>query len=537
MKRTTFSIQVALLIVLAGFLLQPLNLGASSPYALSPVERARLASLAEASLLRGLQADDPIVRAAATWASGNAQFSLAIKPLLHALEGDPSWWVRVAAARALAELRATQAVPALAETLKQAPDTPTRKAIQNALITFGSPAIPALIDLLDVSQAEVRQAAARALGTIGQESAVPALLKALKTDSVWAVRLQAIGALGTIGSPKALPALADLVQDFSTDVLLRAEAAFALGRLQTRDAVPILLNTFKHESHKLVQLALILGLGEAGDPQAVPTLAYVFLNYGDESLQRAAAWALGQIHSPVAISILYEALTFPATEMRLAAALALGAQGDPQALPVLLEAALNDPDSANRAQIAQALETIGSKATEAVAVLVQLLFQDPYASVRRAAARALSAIGSAAAVSALLQALENDLDITVRLEAAEALGKLKANQATSALLYAFTQSATQEAGRYPILADTSTGRFAYALVEMGPSALSELVQLLEHDNQDIRRAATFAVGLFLTQELVEAVPTLEAILTDNSETPNLLQVEAACALYKILQEL
>ena len=75
---------------------------------------------------------------------------------------------------------------------------------------------------------QIRRAAARMLGQIGDPQATPALIQALQ-DEDWRVREAAAEALGQIGDPQATPALIQALRDEDSDV--RRVAAEALMRL------------------------------------------------------------------------------------------------------------------------------------------------------------------------------------------------------------------------------------------------------------------------------------------------------------------
>ncbi|MEQ9551826.1 MAG: HEAT repeat domain-containing protein [Coleofasciculus sp. G3-WIS-01] len=73
-----------------------------------------------------------------------------------------------------------------------------------------------------------RSQAASALGEIGSETAIPALITALKTEQDEVVRLRASFALIKIGSP-AIPSLIETLQH--ENVSARYSATFALSQM------------------------------------------------------------------------------------------------------------------------------------------------------------------------------------------------------------------------------------------------------------------------------------------------------------------
>jgi HEAT repeat protein len=101
-----------------------------------------------------------------------------------AAAADPNSDVRAAALHALGQCRAPEAVTPLLFALSDASPYLARIAT-DALIQIGKPAVPGLIRALEAdAHSQVRANAARALALIGDTSAIPALYRALEDDSV-----------------------------------------------------------------------------------------------------------------------------------------------------------------------------------------------------------------------------------------------------------------------------------------------------------------------------------------------------------------
>jgi HEAT repeat protein len=95
---------------------------------------------------------------------------------------------------------------------------------------LGDPrAIAPLIRLLAVRDFQARAHAARALAKLGATEAVPALLECVDEGPEDVMRAWAIDSLGRIGSYDATPKLIELLHDPSAG--LRLTAAAALGRI------------------------------------------------------------------------------------------------------------------------------------------------------------------------------------------------------------------------------------------------------------------------------------------------------------------
>ena len=106
-----------------------------------------------------------------------------------------------------------------------------RATIETLGLGHHASAAAAIEGLLRHPDAEVRVAAARALGRIQAPPFSPALLEALGDES-WPVRAQAAWALGRLGLEGAVPALATCLTD--REWWVRRHAAYALATLGSR---------------------------------------------------------------------------------------------------------------------------------------------------------------------------------------------------------------------------------------------------------------------------------------------------------------
>lgn len=171
---------------------------------------------------------------------------------------DPDDGVADRAARALGDLRSTDAIPALADAVRtrrsggavwaltqfddprlvepliaalRHPDATARALSAGKLADLAAAdAVPALIAVLqDDRDAHVREEAARALGLLGDPAAVDPLLAALRSDRGAPVREEAAAALGRLGDPRAVSPLHRARRD--RHVMVRRAAEVALRRL------------------------------------------------------------------------------------------------------------------------------------------------------------------------------------------------------------------------------------------------------------------------------------------------------------------
>ena len=290
-------------------------------------------------------------------------------------------------------------------------------------------AVQALIRLLlEDPVADVRAAAARALGEMEAGEAVPALGQALTRDSDPDVRATAAWALGEIEDARAADALVTAIGDQSGKV--REAAIWALGELEDSRAVPALIKAL-HSGNVQAARKAAWALGEIEDPRAVDALIDALTTSKDAEVRQFSAWALGEIEDPRASEALALALSDDSPDVRQAAIHALGELEDPAAAPGLISA-LSDADPQVRAYAAFALGEAGiDRAPEPLVALLR----DSSPMVRAASAQALGEIEDPATVPALAAAVD-DSDEKVRQMVVWALAEMDSGEAMEALLRA-----------------------------------------------------------------------------------------------------
>ncbi len=115
---------------------------------------------------------------------------------------------------------------------------------------------------------EVRSAAVKALGKIGNKQALPILERALRDEA--AVRCSAVIAIGLLGDTKAAPALVAMLRDSAPEV--RYHAVTALGKLGAKSALPA-IQALHEDADPMVQRGVEKALEELGAEPAVPPLS------------------------------------------------------------------------------------------------------------------------------------------------------------------------------------------------------------------------------------------------------------------------
>ena len=123
-------------------------------------------------------------------------------------------------------------------------------------------AVPRLIELAGSGSNPVRVAAVEALGAIGTEAALDAVIQAFDQEHVDSVRAAAAGALGRSGQAGYAPRLIEALNS-APGLDVRAACARALGRVGGNDAAQALTAALKHESG-LVRESAVTALGALG---------------------------------------------------------------------------------------------------------------------------------------------------------------------------------------------------------------------------------------------------------------------------------
>jgi len=347
--------------------------------------------------------------------------------------------VREAAAGALGQIGDTRAVDALAAILN---DTLDRDAAFSALVTIGAPCVPALVATLKDDKFSVRTDAAKALGQIGDARAVEPLIATLR-DSKEPVREAAAEALDRLGwSPDSG----------------EAEAAYWVAKARWDKCV--------------------------GDAAVGPLIAVL----DDEKVSKSASEVLVRIGAG-AVEPLIASLDSTA-----GAGAVLARIGAPAVEPLI---ATLQCDGTLSEAAAEALGQIGD--VRAVEPLVTAL-KDKDKSVRKAAAEALGQIADPRALEPLIGTLQ-DRNAFVRRAAAGALGHLPDPRAVDALA--------------AILNDTLDRDAAFsALVTIGAPCVPALVATLKDDKFSVRTDAAKALGQIGDARAVEP---LIATLRDSKE--------------------
>lgn len=238
-------------------------------------------------------------------------------------------------------------------------------ALVAVLAGIGGPAVPSLIDALQAAAPRGREAAAEALGLIGDGAAVPALVEAVLTAAE-PLRSAAAAALARIGESAVDPAMtalgtaaALLAVLHDPDAEVRALVAPTLGQLGA-PVLPALVDAARAaEAH--ARWDVMHAISQVRDPAAARALVRL-LRDPDWHLRSSAAMALGFMSGRSGVAALAPVLKDPEENVRLAAAAALGRIGGPRAAAALLRMRRDRSERVREAATA-ALAQITERAT------------------------------------------------------------------------------------------------------------------------------------------------------------------------------
>jgi HEAT repeat protein len=295
---------------------------------------------------------DRVVRKAAVQALGKLADSRSVEPLITALR-DRNHSVRRAAAEALGHLSFPQASAPLARMLHDE-DAQVRTTAAYALTSNdwqpGEESqrvllVETLEAVLRDKNHRDRSKAVVALGTIGDQRAMNALLLALRDQDgpVWYVAAITIAAYGTTALS---PLLALLGEETSNGW---AGVTCALGKIGNSRAVEPLLAVL-HTGDPKARVNAIEALGEIRDPRAINSLL-ASLQDANDRIRQVTVDALGNMEDPRVIEPLFSMLQDPLFSIRQRCARLLARLGwhpEDQAQHVLLLVAEGDWEQAAR---------------------------------------------------------------------------------------------------------------------------------------------------------------------------------------------
>ncbi|MCM8854400.1 MAG: HEAT repeat domain-containing protein [Candidatus Thiodiazotropha sp.] len=374
--------------------------------------------------------------------------------------------------------------------------------------------VDVLCELLETGDEADRCYAARTLGVLRSNIAVPFLIERLKDEDV-DVCIDAAEALGRIGDEAAVPALTDSLQnDTSGEVC--SMVTEALGKIASAECVDLLLNVLTERPEGLewdgdwdtwwdIQLEAVKALGAVGAVKAVDSLVAFINDDAQQDIENEVLNALVSI-SGVGLDQVIERVQ-DTTNKRLSrrrAIHALAESHSPSSTRVLGRS-LQDADPEVRAEAALALAN--QNAERYLSALV-LMLRDQSGEVRDAAIKAVTQLAGQIRKSTDLQEtllpMLNDPSSQVRATLLNVLAPVVANNPLSNEHYKVVISSSF---------DSSAETAAAACRLLGENRnLDAISTLLEHArNQDghpmVRREAILSIGQFgeISDEIINVL--------------------------------
>jgi HEAT repeat protein len=422
--------------------------------------------------------------------------------------------------------------------------------------------VPGLIEALRSQESSAGQAAAKALGEIGDSKALLPLISALR-DHNQDTRSAAAIALGQLGDPRSVPPLITALIDDNKG-RMRGAVVEALGKLGDKRAVPHLIAALDDEQVRQSAVEALDTLGYQPDKSANAAAYWMVKGQWDRCVEIGAdaieplimglqdGW--GVVRKTAAEAL--ERLNWePDSTYSIVYWMAKGfwdrciEMGQPAIAP--LAKALSNPDLNVRRCAAGALGQIGARLGNpqyfdtALAPLVDRL-RDEWPDVRQAATWALGQIGDVTAIDALIQFAIADESEKVRRDAQVALVRMGipviqpllavVNKPTlhKPVIEVLRQMGTPVVEWLIATAlDESKGDLRHiatqTLGELGDSHAVEpliLIVMLE-DSWEVRRAAAYALGKLGDSSAIEPLNTA---LKDSNEK---VRIAAASALAQL----
>jgi putative membrane-bound dehydrogenase-like protein len=239
-------------------------------------------------------------------------------------------------------------------------------------------------------------------------------------DPAVPVRLAAVSAVEETNDRESLPTLRERFAT-DTDLNVRRTIAKTLGTLDDKEALPVLIATFRDaKAPEPLRSAALASVEDIGTETAVNALVEV-LDSGalaDEQ-QLGVVAALGRFKAKPSVASLGKLLESPSPAIRAAAATALGKIGELKGVDASLRSLLNDSDLKVREATILALGEL--KDREAIPTLL-IASKDP--ETRYEATVALAAMPDVLALPVYLRGLA-DRSPDLRKVSAEALGKIR----------------------------------------------------------------------------------------------------------------
>jgi HEAT repeat protein len=441
-----------------------------------------------------------------------------------------------------------------------------RSHVVEALVRNGAGVVVPLIEQLQAEDLETRQAAAVALGRIGDRRATAPLVAALDDreltlvaasalarigdgaafeglvtrlgDPDGAVRQAVIAALNSIGHPHMPHRIAALLTE--ADPIVRESALRIAGYFGYADCLDGVL-AYCRDENEIVRRTAIEQLPFFEDPHVFEALTWA-LEHDTAPVRAAAAASLARVEHPSRAAALLRALGDADSWVRFVTLRSLGMIGAPEAVPPVL--ATVDTDPAPHVRLA-AIEVIGRiSPAEALGVL-EPLTTSPNPDIARAAVAALGNVDRDEALT-ILEQHSRAAALSTRLAAVDALARRRearvpeilqwmaavdhATEVVAAAVDALArvgkrddeQGSAAARALIALTAEPSRRESAISVLSsLPPRRIADIAAGLRHSSTDVRCASVEALG---RMKRPEASRALESALDDRASLVRLTAV-------------
>ena len=402
-----------------------------------------------------------------------------VSSLLISATQHPDADVRKGAVKHLGDLEDPKLIPTFESILKNKDESPY--VLYNVIVALErlreEPIVPALKLATQTNSGQVRMHAAKLIGQLKAEEAIPSLIHLL-ADLDAHVRTASINALTEIGNVCIAPLIE--VLDSGAQNVLPDENSVEF--LQLTSEYQYLANAYidptRRKNHRInTQAAAAQALGALKAEEAIPRLISLLDN---DDLRGSAGAALRAMKG-VAIPGIINALKDPRDNVRIRSAEVLAGIVDLRSVDGLSEALMTDARKDVRAAAAKTLGVLRGRGTDNIArdALIQGLKLDDTTAANAATALGEIQIGTDEAIQELItMAMDKRGRETVRSAALSALTRLAAAQAVQPMLLLMLSDETSPALRKGAVA---------ALGEIkAPESVPALVWVLGTRYEDIK---------------------------------------------------
>ena len=216
--------------------------------------------------------------------------------MLSEILGGTDAELQAAALRFLREVSGPDSAKTVAALLPKTPATGQAMLLEDLATRADVSVLPAVVEASKSQDANVRLAAIKAMGKLGNASAL-AFLTQTAASGAGAEQEAARRALDILPAADVNPAMLDLAA--KGDVKIRAEVIRALGARRAAAAVPVLLAAAK-DADAGVRTEALKSLDLVADEKAAPALAEIIAKAKDDGERAAAEKALGSLCSRAA---------------------------------------------------------------------------------------------------------------------------------------------------------------------------------------------------------------------------------------------